>query len=79
MKHALCGSQNHSGLHPHPSSSESSLAACLGGNITSLLGWDSWPRVALVTGDSVLWGEALVSFIAKVEAILEVGELLMRL
>jgi hypothetical protein len=38
MKHALCGLQNQEGLHPQ----QDSLAACLGGNITSPSKWTAW-------------------------------------
>jgi hypothetical protein len=38
MKHTSCGLQNHEGSHPQ----RDSLAACLGGNITSPSSWTAW-------------------------------------
>ena len=38
MKHTSCGLQSHEGSHPQ----RDSLAACLGGNITSPSSWTAW-------------------------------------
>jgi hypothetical protein len=57
MKHASCGLQNHEGSHPQ----RDSLAACLGGNITSPSSWTAWSSARtcpsrVVAAWSVEWG-----------------------
>jgi hypothetical protein len=72
MKHASCGLQNQEGSH----SQRDSLAACLGGNITSPSSWTPWasastsPLGVIATGGMV----GVVSFVQEVAPVLEVGD-----
>jgi hypothetical protein len=76
MKHASCGLQNHEGSHPQ----RDSLAACLGGNITSPSSWTAWSSAwtcpsRIVAARGVEWG----TLSDEVLMILEVTHLLMEL
>jgi hypothetical protein len=76
MKHASCGLQNQEGSQPQ----RDSLAACLGGNITSPSSWTAWfsarmRPLRVVAVWSVEWG----TLPDEVPSILEVGHLLMEL
>jgi hypothetical protein len=57
MKHTSWGLQNHKGSHPH----QDSLAACLGGDITSPSSWTAWSSartcpLRVVTVQGMEWG-----------------------
>jgi hypothetical protein len=76
MKHASCGLQNHEGSHPQ----RDSLAACLGGNITSPSSWTAWSSaracpLRVVAARSMEWG--MLS--DEVSTVLEVAHLLVEL
>jgi hypothetical protein len=72
MKHASCGLQNQEGSH----SQRGSLAACLGGNITSPSSWTPWasastsPLGVIATGGMV----GVVPLVQEVASVLEVGD-----
>ena len=70
MKHASCGLQNHDGSHPQ----QDSLAACLGGNITSPSSWTTWSSARMrplrvVVAQGVEWG----ALSDEITAVLEVA------
>jgi hypothetical protein len=57
MKHTSWGLQNHEGSHPQ----RDSLAACLGGNITSPSSWSAWSSARMhlsrvVVARGMEWG-----------------------
>ena len=76
MKHTSCGLQNHEGSHPQ----RDSLAACLGGNITSPSSWTalSSARTRPLRVIAV-WGMEWGAFPDEITAVLEVAHPLMEL
>ena len=76
MKHASCGLQNQEGSHPQ----RDSLAACLGGNITSPSSWTAWSSTGMhLSRVVVAWGMEWGTLSDEVLTILEVAHLLVEL
>jgi len=76
MKHASCGLQNQEGLHPQ----RDSLAACLGGNITSPSSWTAWSSAGTHLSRVVAaWGMEQSVLSDEVLLILEVAHSLVEL
>jgi hypothetical protein len=76
MKHVSCGLQNQEGSHPQ----RDSLAACLGGNITSPSSWTTWSSTRtrpsrVVAAQGMEWG----ALSDEILAVLEVAHLLVEL
>jgi hypothetical protein len=70
MKHASCGLQNHEGSHLQ----RDSLAACLGGNITSPSSWTAWSSARTRPSRVVVvWGVEWCVLSDEVLMILEVA------